>query len=297
MILIEEARRKEWTKTDVRALKCHSDDSAHSFRRSVRAAGGLGGLICNCMTLNSTLCKLQDKCVHGRGPGSHRLDRVNPIRPTHLEARRRRLGLSRVALGMTWLEDASKRSVVDPSRLGQVLRTFAAQFGPGYAQRATEAVRTYRAASYLAACTMSGAAAESVLLGLVVAKVGNEAQVLDTYNTAVGRARITKQLLSDVATGVAKQFEAAIQVLHYCRDDAAHGTMTTIDGIEAYAGLTQLLRLAQFASDHWIQLTRRLPPSADSTPGTASLNMACAGPGPDDDYRGRAVAVMMVPPR
>ena len=46
-----------------------------------------------------------------------------------------------------------------------------------------------------------------------------------------------------------------MQVLHYWRDDAAHGNTATITKIEAHASLTQLLRLAQFASDHWDKLT------------------------------------------
>jgi hypothetical protein len=41
-----------------------------------------------------------------------------------------------------------------------------------------------------------------------------------------------------------RTFEAALQVLHYWRDDAAHGMATTIVEVEAYASLTQLLRLA-----------------------------------------------------
>jgi hypothetical protein len=42
---------------------------------------------------------------------------------------------------------------------------------------------------------------------------------------------------------------------HHWRDDAAHGMATTISEVEAYASLIQLLRLAQFCSDQWDDLT------------------------------------------
>jgi hypothetical protein len=54
---------------------------------------------------------------------------------------------------------------------------------------------------------------------------------------------------------VARTFEAALQVLHFWRDDAAHGIATTIEEVEAYASLTQLLRLAQFCAERWADLT------------------------------------------
>jgi hypothetical protein len=69
---------------------------------------------------------------------------------------------------------------------------------------------------------------------------------------------MTKLLTRGVTQSVAAQFETALQVLHYWRDDAGHGSMTTISEIEAHASLTQLLRLAQFASDHWDVLTKAI---------------------------------------
>jgi hypothetical protein len=160
--------------------------------------------------------------------------------------------------GREWVKQASRRPIVDPSRLSQVLQTFSEHFGDGYAQRATEAVATYRTANYLASCVMAGAAAESILLALAVIKEKNETKVLDEYNTSGGRRRMTKLLTRGVTQSVAAQFETALQVLHYWRDDAGHGSMTTISEIEAHASLTQLLRLAQFASDHWDVLTKAI---------------------------------------
>lgn len=91
-------------------------------------------------------------------------------------------GFSITRYGRVWLREASQRPILDPSRLAQVFQGFADRFGAGYAQRATEAVSTYRTTNYLAACVMCGAAAESILLAIAIAKVGDEAKVLAEYD-------------------------------------------------------------------------------------------------------------------
>jgi hypothetical protein len=159
--------------------------------------------------------------------------------------------------GRAWLEDASQRPIADPSRLSQALQGLADRFGGGYAQRATEAVRTYRTGNYLAACVMCAAAAESILLGLAVAKIGDEAKVLVEYNTTGGRRRITKRICVNVPGALAAQLETVLQPLGHRQDSAGHATMTTVSEIEAHIGLTDLLRLAQFVHDHWAELAAR----------------------------------------
>ncbi len=157
--------------------------------------------------------------------------------------------------GRAWLEDASQRPIADPSRLAQALQGLADRFGGGYAQRATEAVRTYRTGNYLAADVMCAAAAESILLALAIAKTGDEAKVQVEYNTTGGRRRITKRICVDVATALAAQLETVLQPLGHRHDSTGHATMTTVSEIEAHIGLTDLLRFAQFVHDHWAELT------------------------------------------
>src|SRR3984893_12392186 len=115
--------------------------------------------------------------------------------------------------GRAWRKDASRRPTADPGRLSEVLQGFADRFGGGYAQRATEAVKTYRTGNYLAACVMSGAAAESILLALATAKTGDEAKVLLEYNTTGGRRRVTKRVAGNVSQVLATQLEALLQAL------------------------------------------------------------------------------------
>jgi hypothetical protein len=102
---------------------------------------------------------------------------------------------------------------------------------------------------------MCGAAAESILLALATAKIGDGAKVLVELNTTGGRRRLTKRVCADVSTVLAAQLEASLQPLGRWYDGAGHAAMTTVGEIEAHRSLTDLLRLAQFAHDHWDELT------------------------------------------
>jgi hypothetical protein len=164
-------------------------------------------------------------------------------------------GYSITEFGHGWLANSDRRIAGDPSRMSELFAPFAKLYGPGFEQRANEAIRCHRTSNYLAACAMAGAAGESILLAIAVAKIGDEAKVLKDYSSGGGRSRITRQIVAGLSVAVARTFEAALQVLHYWRDDAAHGVATTISEVEAYASLTQVLRLAQFCSDHWQELT------------------------------------------
>src|SRR5258708_8524351 len=94
---------------------------------------------------------------------------------------------------------------------------------------------------------MAGAAAESILVALAIAKVKSEQKVLAEYKSSGGRGRVTKLITSGLSAGIATQFVSAFQVLHYWRDDAGHGNITTITEGEAHASLPQLFSLPQFA--------------------------------------------------
>jgi hypothetical protein len=165
-------------------------------------------------------------------------------------------GYSITEFGHQWLANPDRHAAAaDPSRMSEILVSFAQMYGPGFAQRAVEAVRCHRTQNYLAACVMSGAAAESILLAVASEKTKDEQKVLKQYAGAGGRGLTAKLVMSGLRGSIVRQFEAALQVLHYWRDDAAHGMSTTISEVEAYASLTQLLRLAQFCSDRWVDLT------------------------------------------
>lgn len=167
-------------------------------------------------------------------------------------------GYSLTAWGREWVgKAASERATLpsDPGRITEVLQQFKALFGEGYAQRAAEAVSDWRTGNYLSACTMAGAAAESILIAVAIAKSKNEPKVLSEYRTSRGRTNVIKLVTAGTATGLGERFTNALGILAYWRDEAGHGTASTIGEIEAHEAISRLLRLAQFTSDNWPALT------------------------------------------
>jgi hypothetical protein len=165
-------------------------------------------------------------------------------------------GFSLTEFGRGWVQTAAQHPSSDPSRFSEVLRPFIGRFGEGFAQRAAEASRCYRTTNYLACCVMAGAAAESILLAVAIAKMaGDEGKVLTQYRGAQGRKRITDLITGGLRQGLAEQFGTARGILSFWRDEAAHGTRTTITAIEAQFSLAQLLRFAQLTADNWDTLT------------------------------------------
>jgi hypothetical protein len=130
------------------------------------------------------------------------------------------------------------------------------RFGAGFLQRATEAVTCHRFGAYLGCCAMCGAAAESILLAVAIAKRGDEGATLTTYRSASGRRRVVESVVGDARQAISEPFRSATGLLSFWRDDAAHGLASSISEIEAHEALARLLRFAQFATDNWDDLTR-----------------------------------------
>ena len=137
---------------------------------------------------------------------------------------------------------------VDPSRYSEALKRFVVNFGSGFERRAYEAARSYDSGNYLACCAMCGAAAESILLAVAIAKSGDEGITLSTYRTASGRRKVVDSVVGQTGQTIAEAFRSATGLLSYWRDEASHGMASTISEIEAHEGLARLLRFAQFAA-------------------------------------------------
>jgi hypothetical protein len=168
-------------------------------------------------------------------------------------------GYALTAWGRRWVLAAVSERMLMPSdhgRFSEVLHDFRTRFGDGYAQRAAEAVADWRAGNYLSACTMAGAAAESVLLATAIAKTTDESAVLAEYRTVAGRSRVIKRVTASVTSAMAERFTNALGLLTYWRDEAGHGTPTNIGEVEAHEAILGLLRLARLASDNWTELTK-----------------------------------------
>jgi hypothetical protein len=103
---------------------------------------------------------------------------------------------------------------------------------------------------------MAGAAAESILLAVAIAKMaGDEEKVLAQYRRSQGRKGTTDLITRGLRHGLADQFVTTSGILNFWRDEAAHGTRTTITEGEAQAALAQLLRFAQLTADNWDTIT------------------------------------------
>lgn len=142
-----------------------------------------------------------------------------------------------------------------PGRFAAMLQPLARRLGSTFQERAQEAIRCYGAHAYLACCAMCGAAAESVLLELAIAKSGDTDSVMRAYNSQSGRSRVETGLLGQAPDPLKREFNGYMSLLKYWRDDAAHGKASGIADNEAYTSLALLLRFANFANDRWADLT------------------------------------------
>jgi hypothetical protein len=160
--------------------------------------------------------------------------------------------------GEQWLGATSGSEVIPTAygRFAELLAGHGSRFGGGYLSRSQEAIQCYQAHTYLACCVMCGAAAESILLALAIARTGDEARVLREYRTGSGRSRIENLLIGQQPDRTREALATYTELLKYWRDDAAHGTVVEIDEEEAFTALILLIRFARFADGRWDDLTR-----------------------------------------
>lgn len=167
-------------------------------------------------------------------------------------------GYSLTTYGRDWLNQISGYECLpsEYGRFSQLLAMHSKRFIDGYYARSQEAINCYRTHTYLACCVMCGAAAESVLLSLAIAKIGDKAQVLRDYMTNTGRTKIENKLLAHANSYIQQELRTYTDLLKYWRDAAAHGADTNISEGEAFTSLLLLLRFAQFADDRWDEMTQ-----------------------------------------
>jgi len=153
--------------------------------------------------------------------------------------------------GENWIkEDQDIFVPTEPERFAQMIEPYKKVFGPGFHERAQQAIRCYGAHAYLACCAMCGAAAESILLAAAIAKSKDEAKVLKTYAAANGRSRVENMLIGQATKDIKRGMLGLTNLLKYWRDEASHGLATKITDNEAYISLMLLLRYSMFISDN-----------------------------------------------
>ena len=166
-------------------------------------------------------------------------------------------GFSVTSFGRQWLSEAQEDIFVptEPERFAELLKPFSVRFGVGFQERSQEAIRCYGAHAYLACCAMCGAAAESILLAVAIAKTKDEKLVLGKYASSKGRTRVENIVVGQVLEHIKRRFKGLTELLKYWRDEAAHGTASDISDNEAYTSLAMLLRHAMFVDKNWESLT------------------------------------------
>jgi len=166
-------------------------------------------------------------------------------------------GYSITPFGKQWLAETDRDNFVptEPGRFSEMLAPYSDIFGPGFHERAQQAIRCYGSHTYLACCVMCGAAAESILLHLAITKDGDEEKILKEYRAANGRKKLENMIISQQKGGIKNDFEICFGLLKYWRDEAAHGRKSNISENESYTSLALLMRCAQFAKDNYETLT------------------------------------------
>lgn len=166
-------------------------------------------------------------------------------------------GYSITPFGKQWLAESDKDNFVptEPGRFSEMLAPYSIIFGPGFHERAQQAIRCYDSHTYLACCVMCGAAAESILLNLVIVKDGDETKILKQYRASNGRQILENMIIGQQKGGIKNDFEICFRLLKYWRDEVAHGRKSNISENEAYTSLALLMRCALFAKDNYEILT------------------------------------------
>ncbi len=150
--------------------------------------------------------------------------------------------------------DATALLLAQPGSLAAALAQYAPRFGEGYVQRAQEAIKCRNAQAWLACCVMVGAAAESILLALAIAKSGNEAAVLATYRRAHGRQQVLNLIVGQAPGPRRNTLTTFAAIVSLWRDEAAHGTASPLSTANADEALRQLLHMCQWVDREWEQL-------------------------------------------
>jgi hypothetical protein len=145
--------------------------------------------------------------------------------------------------------------LAQPGSLSAALTAYRQRFGDGFYQRAQEAIRCRNAEAWLACCAMIGAAAESLLLALAIAKTRNEEHVLKTYRQSNGRQRVLNLIVGQAPAPRRDTLTTFSSIISMWRDEAAHGQATPLGTANADEALRQLLHMCQWADREWGNLT------------------------------------------
>lgn len=166
-------------------------------------------------------------------------------------------GYSLTALGREGLNELDEASILvaQPGALSATLMEFGSRFGRGFRQRAAEAIKCRDTQAWLGCCAMAGAAAESILLAIAIAKTRDEDLVLNEYRAASGRTRVLNKIVGQANGNRRNALTTFAGIISLWRDEAAHGRASPISAANANEALRQLLHMCQWVDAEWEALT------------------------------------------
>jgi hypothetical protein len=151
--------------------------------------------------------------------------------------------------------DETTLLIAQPRALAATLAGYGDTFGGDFHQRALEAIKCRDAGAWLACCAMAGAAAESILLALAIAKAGDEAKVLRAYGHSGGRRQVLNMIVGQADPTRRGTLTTFTGIISLWRDEAAHGQATLLGTANADEALRQLLHMCQWVDREWESLT------------------------------------------
>jgi hypothetical protein len=101
---------------------------------------------------------------------------------------------------------------------------------------------------------MAGAAAESILLALAIAKTNDEALVVSSYGQSGGRRKVLNLIVGQLDQHRRVTLTTLTNIISLWRDEAAHGRATPLDTANADEALRQLLHMSQWVNREWANL-------------------------------------------
>ena len=144
--------------------------------------------------------------------------------------------------------------LTQPGSLAATFEQYRNRFGEGFLQRSLEAIKCRDAEAWLACCAMVGAAAESVLLALAIAKTGDEERVIAIYRQARGRQRVLDLIIAGATAQRRNTMATFAAIISLWRDEAAHGRASLLATANADEALRQLLHMCQWVDREWDEL-------------------------------------------
>jgi len=150
--------------------------------------------------------------------------------------------------------DPADLVVLQPSSLARTFAGLEPRFGDGFIQRSAEAIRCRNAEAWLGCCAMAGAAAESILLALAIAKTNDAALVVRAYGQSGGRRRVLNMIVGGLDQHRRDTLTTFASIISLWRDEAAHGRATPLDTANADEALRQLLHMSQWVNREWANL-------------------------------------------